>query len=92
MDAIFLTHSPGMLATYYGERATAGISAPGETRLHNGNRSVVGGGIDRDGEVRRRHRVGQNDAGQVVAVRRGRRLCRRNAGHQIYVDGAPVNV
>ena len=29
MAVIFLTHTPEMLATYYGKRATAGISALG---------------------------------------------------------------
>ena len=31
-----MTHAPEKLATYYGERATAGISAVGEVRFHDG--------------------------------------------------------
>ncbi len=30
-----MTHTPEKLATYYGERATAGISAVGEVRFHD---------------------------------------------------------
>ena len=31
-----MTHTPEKLATYYGGRATAGISALGEVRFHDG--------------------------------------------------------
>ncbi len=31
-----MTHTPEKLATYYGEWATAGISALGEVRFHDG--------------------------------------------------------
>ena len=31
-----MTYTPEKLATYYGERATAGISALGEVRFHDG--------------------------------------------------------
>lgn len=39
---IFLTHTPHMRATLYGERALAGLRAVGEVTLHEGDEPLVG--------------------------------------------------
>ena len=42
MARILLTHSPDALASYYGERALAGLKAVGEVRLHSGTKPLEG--------------------------------------------------